>query len=119
MTIPNSTQPNPTEWELSPQAAAILSREPDILSDLAQDRLLPPLPPGYIPTVVEVLFDDVPYIRSEQGVLTYVRECHPDYQPVFVEYRFDDQMAVFQVGGEYVVNRIEGMAKVALSGLFN
>lgn len=117
-TIQGKTIPNPSDWGLSAQAAAVLSKEPEILTELAQDRLLPPFPPGYIPTVVEVLFDDVPYIRAERGVLTYVRDCHPDYQPPFVEYRFDDEIAVFQVGGEYVVNRTEGMAiTAALQGL--
>jgi hypothetical protein len=110
MAIQESTLPNPFEWGLSPHAAVLLSREPEILVDLARDRLLPPLPPGYIPTVVEVLFDDVPYIRAKDGVITYARDCHPEYQPSFVEYRFDDEIAMFQIGGEYVVNRIEGMA---------
>jgi hypothetical protein len=105
--------PNPTTWGLSPQAALLLSKEPEILRDLERDRLLPPLPPGYVPIVVEVLFDDVPYLRSEQGIPTYVRDCRVDYQPQFVEYRFDDETAVFHVGDEYVINRIEGMAQVA------
>jgi hypothetical protein len=109
------TQPlsDPTTWGLSPKAALLLSKEPEILRDLERDRLLPPLPPGYVPAVVEVLFDDVPYLRSEQGISTYVRDCRPDYQPQFVEYRFDDEIAVFHIGGEYVINRIEGMAQVA------
>jgi hypothetical protein len=109
------TQPlsDPTTWGLSPKAALLLSKEPEILRELERDRLLPPLPPGYIPTVVEVLFDDVPYLRSERGMPTYVRDCRTDYQPQFVEYRFDDETAVFHIGGEYVINRIEGMAQVA------
>ena len=114
------THLNLAEWGLSPQTTAILSKEPDILSDLAQDRLLPPFPPGYIPDVVEVLFDDIPYIRCQQGVVTYLRDCRQDYHPAFVEYRFDDEIAVFHVEGEYVVNRIEGIAQVtALQALLN
>ncbi|WP_416671461.1 hypothetical protein [Egbenema bharatensis] len=110
MSIQEPTLPNPFEWGLSLHAAVILSREPEILADLERARLLPPLPPGYIPTIVEVLFDDVPYIRAENGVISYIRDCHPEYQPLFIEYRFDDEIAVFQVGGEYVINRIAGMA---------
>ena len=103
---------NPAAWGLSPAAVAILSREPAILVDLAASRQLPPLPPGYVPQLIEVLFDDLPYIRVEAGTVTYLRACHPDYAPPFVEYRFDDEVALFQVGGEVVVNRIEGMASV-------
>ncbi|MGF1498408.1 MAG: hypothetical protein ACFB8W_16530 [Elainellaceae cyanobacterium] len=112
MTIP--TLPNPVEWGLSAQTVLLLSKEPDILLDLAQARLLPPLPPGYVPNIVEVLFDDILYICSQQGIITYLRNCNPDYEPNFVEYRFDGEIALFQVGSECVVNRIEGIARVAV-----
>ena len=115
-----SIESNPLTWGLSTQAVILLSKEPEILADLARDRLLPPLPPGYIPAVVEVLFDDVPFLRSKYGALVYARDCNPDYQPLFVEYRFDDEIAVFQVKGEYVVNRIEGIAQAtALQGFLD
>lgn len=120
MTTGNHLNSNEAEWGLSTSATALLSREPELLESLARDRLLPPLPPGYIPAVVEVFFDDVPYIRVVDGELIYVRDCHQDYQPHFIEYRFDDEIAVFQIGGEYVINRIEGIAEVvALQGFLN
>jgi len=97
---------------LSPQSIEVLSREPEILDDLAQVRSLPPLPPGHSPAVVEVLFEDVPYLRSEQGVLSVLREYLPDYQPRFIEYRIDDETAFFQVGGEIVVNRLDAIAEM-------
>lgn len=105
-------QPNPESWGLSPQAASLLSKEPDLLADIARDRERPPLPPGYIPEVVEVLFDDLPYIRSENGTVTYLRDCLANYTPTFVEFRLDDETAMLKVGGEYVVNRMEGIAQV-------
>jgi hypothetical protein len=108
------------EWNLSPATRTILVKEPEIVADLIQSRHLPPLPPGYVPTVVEVLFDDLVYLRSQSGQVTYSRQCRADYQPPFVEYRFDGETAVFQVGGEYVVNRTEGIAElVALQGLMH
>jgi hypothetical protein len=108
------------EWNLSTATRMILAKEPEIVADLIQSRHLPPLPPGYVPTVVEVLFDDLVYLRSERGQIAYSRQCRADYQPPFVEYRFDGETAVFQVGGEYVVNRTEGIAElVALQGLMH
>lgn len=108
------------EWGLSDRTIAVLAREPEIVSDLQQIRLLPPLPPGYTPKIVEVLFDDIVYVRSEGGIVTYSRDCSPDYQPPFTEWQFDGQTALFQVGSEVVVNRIEGIAEVvALQGLLN
>ncbi len=113
MKLSESDQAIPTDWGLSPQAAAVLSKEPEILKDLAWDRKLPAFPSDYLPTSVEVLFDDIPYIRSFMGEITYLRNCEADYQPLFVEYRFDDEIALFHVNGEYVVNRIEAMARKA------
>jgi hypothetical protein len=104
---------DPAMWGLSEKAIQALNNEPTILQSLAADRRLPPLPPGYVPKVIEVLFDDVPYIRTEDGVVTRLRECLPDYQPAFIEYRFDDEIALFQIDGEIVINRIEGIAKVS------
>ena len=99
-------------WGLSSQTADLLSQHPEILTDLAQARRLPPLPPGYHPAVIDVLFDDVPYLRTEQGVMTVVRECLSDYQPRFIEYRVDDETAFFQVGHEVIVNRLDGIAQM-------
>jgi hypothetical protein len=103
---------NLADWALSPHTVAILTKEPEILADLAESRLLPPFPPGYVPQVIEIWFDDIPYIRVEAGTVTYLRDCRPDYEPPFVEYRFDDEIALFQVGRECVVNRIAGIANV-------
>jgi hypothetical protein len=76
---------DPAMWGLSERAIQALNNEPTILQSLAADRLLPPLPPGYVPKVIEVLFDDVPYIRTEDGVVTRLRECLEDYQPSFID----------------------------------
>ncbi|MGG6242694.1 hypothetical protein ACQ4N7_29145 [Nodosilinea sp. AN01ver1] len=101
-----------TTWHLSPKTAIYLEQHPEQLPALAEAKSLPPLPPGYVPQVIEVLFDDVPYLRSVGGVLIFSRDCLPDYQPGCVEYRFDDQLAFFQVGGEVVVDRLGGLALV-------
>ena len=100
------------QWGLSTEAISTLQGFPELIPELALARQLPPLPPGYVPFVVEVLFDDVPYLRSVDGILTYTRDCLPDYQPAYVEYRVDDEMAFFQMGHEVVLNRIEGLAQV-------
>jgi hypothetical protein len=107
-------------WALSERSIAVLSKEPEIVAELATARALPPLPPSYIPAIIEVSFDDIPYMRAENGILTYLRQCDPGYQPPFVEYRFDGEIALFHIGPEYVVNRIQGMAQAtAMRGLLN
>ncbi|NEQ52267.1 MAG: hypothetical protein F6K11_19360 [Leptolyngbya sp. SIO3F4] len=91
---------------VSPQAQDLLGEMPEILEAVTEAQQRPPLPLGYIPSVIEVLFEDVLYLKSVDGVLLLARDCLADYQPRFVEYRFDDEMALFQIGPDVLVNRI-------------
>lgn len=99
-------------WGLSEPAVLTLSKEPEIVTDLVQARQQHPFPPGYTPTEIEILFDDVVFIRLRNGQAVYTRKCGPDYQPPFVEWRFDGHCAFFQVGGDVVVNRLGRMAQL-------
>ena len=89
-----------------PKGQDLLADMPEILEAVTKAQQRPPLPLGYVPSVIEVLFEDVLYLRSVDGVLLMARDCLADYQPRFVEYRFDDEMAIFQVGRDVLVNRI-------------
>lgn len=102
-------------WELSESAIAVLIHEPEIVVHLEEMRSRPPFPPGYVPAVIEELFDDLPYRRWELGRSrpTYERQCSPDYEPPFVEYSFDDETALFHVKGEIVVNRVAAIVDYA------
>ncbi|MFE4108693.1 hypothetical protein [Almyronema epifaneia] len=103
---------NLEDWSLSASAIALLTQEPEITSALAIARRKYPFPAGYTPAVVDVLFDDVLFIRSDRGQIVFLRPCTPNYQPPFVEVRFDDQMALFLIRGEIVVNRVQAMAEL-------
>jgi hypothetical protein len=112
---------NLEDWSLSASAIALLTQEPEITSALKIARRKHPFPAGYTPAVVDVLFDDVLFIRSvgtkplpgeHRGQIVFLRPCSPNYQPPFVEVRFDDQMALFLIQGEIVVNRTQAMAEL-------
>ena len=96
----------PLPKTVSFQAQALLIEMPEILEAVTEAQQRPPLPLGYVPSIIEVLFEDVLYLKSVDGVLLMTRDCLADYQPRFVEYRFDDEMALFQVGRDVLVNRI-------------
>jgi hypothetical protein len=96
--------------ELSDRAIAVLNRETEVLTRLIAARSFAPLPPGYTPKVVEVLYDDLVFIRLEDGYLRYLRPCDQSYLPPFMEMRFDDEIALFMVGTETVINRLTAMA---------
>lgn len=98
------------QWGLSQSAIAVLEQEPEIAADLAKERKKPPFPAGYQPEIIEILYSDMVYVRSERGRITYLRDCPRNYIPPFMEIRFDNQMAMFVIQGEMVVDRTEQMA---------
>ena len=105
-----SASPDIGQWGLSQRAVAVLREEPEIAANLAEERKKPPFPAGYQPKVIEILYSDLVYIRSEKGRITYLRDCPRNYIPPFMEIRFDDQLAMFVIQGEMVVNRTGQMA---------
>lgn len=110
--VMNRGSTNFNDWNLSQSAIALLKREPEIAADVIIERQKPPFPAGYQPQVIEILYDDMVYVRSEQGRIRYVRDCPRNYIPPFMEIRFDGQMAVFIIQGEMVVDRTELMANL-------
>jgi hypothetical protein len=93
------------DWGLSPKALSRLLAAPELADEAARERANPPFPAGYTPTTVELLYDDIVFVRSQKGEVIYLRRCPENYDPPFFEMRFDDQMALFLVEGEVVINR--------------
>ena len=104
------TPPDFTSWNLSQSAIELLKQEPEIASDLARERKRLPFPAGYRPALIEILFDDLVFVRSEYGQITFLHDCRRNYIPPFMEIRFDEQMAMFVIQGEMVVDRTQHMA---------
>lgn len=96
-------------WGLSQHAIFILSQEPEIVADLAKARELEPFAVDFKPRVFEVLFEDVVYIRWQEGKKPFIADCSENYQPLFTEYALDEQCALFLINGEVVVNRAENI----------
>ncbi len=104
-------------WGLSETTTTFLARSLELTSAIAEARKLLPFPADYKPKVFEVLFDDVPFIRIENGKIAYLRDCSSDYKPPCSEFAFDGETALFQVRGEVVVNRVERMDLSAINQL--
>lgn len=107
-----STASNPvsllSQWGLSLQAIAVLSQHTELIGELAEERAKACFPPGYTPSIIEIFYDDILCMRYQQGQIEYPN-LSPE-QPPFMEVRFDDQMALFVVNSEVVVNRVVAMA---------
>jgi len=99
-----------THWGLSFQAITVLSQHSELVEELSRERTKPCFPPGYTPTTVEIFYDDILCMRYQQGQIDYPN-LSPE-QPPFMEVRFDDQMALFVVHSEVIVNRVVAMAEL-------
>ncbi|MGG6264129.1 hypothetical protein ACQ4M3_01385 [Leptolyngbya sp. AN03gr2] len=98
---------------ISQSAMSVLEPYTELVWDLNQARQKPPFPPAYVPKSVTILYEDMPFIRWEDGQFTLIRNCPNAYHPRFTEIQFDDQTALFLVSGEAIVNRIGAMATFA------
>src|SRR6476646_10431349 len=100
------------QWGLSPESTVILGKRPELVERLSEARKQPQLvlTPGISPARVDYLMDDLPYICMEHGQLTYYRKWEVGRDPFFWELQINDEIAVFAIQGEYVVNRLQIVA---------
>ena len=66
-------------WNLSPGMVELLTPRTDLLAILAKERSKQPFPPGYTPSVVDIVYEDWLFLRSERGQVTYLRNCPKTY----------------------------------------
>ncbi len=97
-------------WDITEAAQEALSQEPEVFAILKKARSLPSFKPRYRPTVVELLLDDLPYLRTVCGEIVYTRNVRDDYDPPFWELKFDGETALFVIKGEIIVNRVADLS---------
>ena len=92
-----------------------------MLEHVTRAKEKPPFAAEYTPFLVEILFEDIVFIRYENGNITAIRESKEGYVPTFWEVCLDEETALFVIGnGEVVVDRAGDMADLdALMGKFN
>lgn len=100
-------------WGLSSEAVRLLEDKPELVSHLREERQKLPFPPGYTPTVIELLYESIVFVQSTRGLITFCRQLPENYQPSYTEVWFDNQLAVFLLqNGELLVNRITLMTEL-------
>lgn len=91
-----------------------------MLEHIAKAKVQPPFAADYTPSLVEVLFNDIVYIRYEHDTITAIRESKEGFVPEFWEVCFDGETALFVIGKEVVIDRAGKMADLdVLMGKFN
>lgn len=107
-------------WQLSGAATSFFEDRPEILKHVAEAKERSPFAAKYTPTLVEVLFNDIVYIRYENEAITAIRESKKGFVPEFWEVCFDGETALFVIGNEVVIDRSGEMADFdVLMGKFN
>ncbi|MBE9062880.1 hypothetical protein [cf. Phormidesmis sp. LEGE 11477] len=100
--------------QASRTALAFYEAEPKIQQYIQEQAAKGDLPGEYTPTVVEVKFEGLTYLRYEAGEITASRECSKGYVPPFWEICFDeDELALFVLNpGEILLDRTAQIAEM-------
>ena len=99
---------------LSSEALTLYQEFPEIAQQISEESAKGNFDAGFTPTIVEVKFFGLTFLRYENGKLTATRECSKGYVPPFWEICFDEEeTALFVVGdGEVLLDRTGDMAEL-------
>jgi len=104
----------PSTKNQSPKVIAFFEEYPEIHEYLKEQKAKGQFPGEFTPTIVEVKFLGLTYIRYESGKITASRECSKGFIPDFWEVCFDeDESALFVLNpGEVLLDRTGEMANM-------
>ena len=87
---------------------------PEIEQYISEQQAKGSFSAAYTPTIIEVKFSGLTYIRYENGEITATRNCSEGYKPTFWEVCFDEEeSALFVVGKDKVLlDRTGDMAQL-------
>lgn len=93
----------------SNQANEVLAKHPEWLKVVEQACFLSSLPLGYCASAIEI-FDQYGLLCGQRGELVYENQRNVNQPSEFIAWVLDGQLALFYVGAEIVVNRLNLMA---------
>ena len=99
---------------LSETANALFTEFPEIAQQILEQSARGNFDAGFTPTIVEVKFFGLTFLRYENSKLIATRECSKGYAPPFWEICFDEEeTALFVLGdGEVLLDRTGDMAEL-------
>jgi hypothetical protein len=100
--------------QLSNAAQAFLVKLPEIKQEILENNARGDFDTDFTPSVVEIKYEGLTFIRYENGEITDIRECSEGYVPPFWEVCFDEEeIALFVFGnGEVLLDRTGQMAEM-------
>lgn len=97
-------------WGLSKSVISFLRCNPELLLRLDRVRHKGLFSADYQPRIIEVFYDDICWIKSVGGQITYSKLPIDQSMPTSIEVRFDDEIAMFSINLETVVDRTANLA---------
>jgi len=94
------------DWNLSKTATRIIESDSFFLNYLISEKDKFPLPPFYTPNEVEIRFDNVLILKLDQGRVVYFNENKSNLKPCLIDWRFDDDCALFQADNQILIDRV-------------
>jgi hypothetical protein len=100
--------------QLSSAAQTFLVNLPEIKQEIIENSARGDFGADFTPSVVEIKYEGLTFIRYENGEITSIRECSEGYVPPFWEVCFDEEeIALFVFGdGEILLDRTGEMAEM-------
>lgn len=106
------------KWNLPSEIANKIISDENFAEYLIAERAKYPFPAYYIPNEIEIRFDNIIYQKISRGEVTFAKDCNPNFNPIFIEWRFDDECAVFQTNDELVIDRTINLVALEKIRLF-
>jgi hypothetical protein len=100
------TQQLLSSWHVQSETYKILHQDHEIVQSIAEARSQSPFPTDYQFQRLDILFEDQIYITRIDNKYTHYKHWQEKTHPKFIEYRFDNECALFSVRGEILVDRI-------------
>ena len=98
---------------LSKAALNFLDDMPELVEHFNEQEAKGNLPAAFTPSIVEIKFGGLTYIRYERGEIAYARPCAENYTPTFWEVCFnEEETALFVFGKEVLLDRTGDMAQL-------
>ena len=94
------------DWNLTKAEAKIIRADTFFWNYLVAEKEKFPLPPFYIPHTIEIRFDNILYWKICQFETIYIKDLSSNLNPTLIEWRFDDECALFQTQTRVYINRV-------------
>lgn len=100
------------QWGLSKSVLELLSYDPELVIRLGRMRRYRSFPHTYRPQTIEVLYDDICWIKSIDGRIVYTHPATDCWLPTFIEVRFDRELAMFSIDCEQIIDRTGNLSSL-------